>query len=93
MVVLLLLWLCIAQRFVVERVRNLEARVSATCVSELVPEHMFWDMEFSCAVTVMDKIGGGEKKKEDESQIGARFWSLHVGPYQSSVIAAAKGYE
>ena len=29
--------------------------------------------EFSCAVTVMDKIGGWEEGNEQEDQIGARF--------------------
>ena len=31
------------------------------------------NMVFSNAVAGMDKIGGWEKKKEDEHQIGARF--------------------
>ena len=30
-------------------------------------------MEFSCAVAIMEKIGGWEKRKENENQIGARF--------------------
>ena len=31
------------------------------------------NMEFSCAVAVMDKFGGWKKRKEDENQSGARF--------------------
>ena len=38
------LWMRTALRFVVECVRNLEARVPQLVFSVTVPEHMFWDM-------------------------------------------------
>ena len=40
----IVLWMRTALRFVVECVRNLEARVLRIVFSVRVPEHVFWDV-------------------------------------------------
>ena len=50
-------------------------------------------MGFFFAVAVMDKIGGWDKKKEDENQIGARFGAC-MWFYSKAVLSPRPdGYE
>ena len=47
-------------------------------------------MDSSCVVAFMANIEKWEEGKEDENQVFARFWGLHVGLHQRSDFATSR---